>query len=106
MKASADRGSFGLFETRPMLECEQIFQALVSLVKDGKIFPVEHTTVIDQSYQPVSLDEARLKAELKRSMKPYNVDPDSFYWFLATEEGKKDDLSYRRSLRDNPSLGG
>jgi hypothetical protein len=54
----------------------------------------------------VSLDEARLKAELKRSMKPYNVDPDSFYWFLATEEGKKDDLSYRRSLRDNPSLGG
>jgi hypothetical protein len=47
-----------------MLECEQIFQALVSLVKDGKIFPVEHTTVIDQSYQPVSLDEARLKAEL------------------------------------------
>jgi hypothetical protein len=88
-------------ENKTDAECEQIFQALITLVRDGKIFPVEHATVIDQSYRPVPLDEARLKDELQRSMKPYNVDQNLFYWFLATEEGKEDDLSYRRRALDN-----
>jgi hypothetical protein len=74
---------------------EQIAQALVNLVNEKKIFPVEHTSVIDQSYREVPLDVARLKEELSRSMKSNNVDPDSFYWFLATEEGKKEDTETR-----------
>jgi hypothetical protein len=78
-------------------EYEQILQSLESLVNEKMIFPTEHKNVIDQSYKEVSLDVDRLKNELKRSMTPYNVDPDSFYWFLATEEGKKEDISVRSS---------
>jgi hypothetical protein len=78
-------------------ECEQIFQALVSLVEEKMIVPTEHKYVKDQSYDEVSLDFARLADELTRSMTPYNVDPESFYWFYATDQGKEKDLSDRRA---------
>jgi hypothetical protein len=42
-----------------------------------------------------SQDIARLENEVRRSMADDNIDPHSFYWFLATEEGKKEDLLLR-----------
>src|SRR5262249_533669 len=69
-------------------ECEHIVKTLSDLVNEKKIIPVEHKTLVDQTYQEVPLDIARLKNEVKRSMTPYNVDPDNFYWFLATESGR------------------
>ena len=76
-------------------ECEQIFQALVSLVNEEMIVPTEHRNVIDQSYTAAQLDTIRLRTELKHSMTPNNVDPESFYWFYATDEGKRQDLLNR-----------
>jgi hypothetical protein len=78
-------------------ECEQIFSALVSLVNEKMIVPTEHKHVTDQSYKEVPLDAVRLKNELTLSMKPNNVDPDSFYWFCATDKGKETDFSNRRA---------
>jgi hypothetical protein len=61
------------------------------------IVPTEHKYVADHSYKEVPLDTARLKDELTRSMKPYNVDPNGFYWFCATNEGKEKDIADRRA---------
>ncbi len=77
-------------------ECEQLFQALIDLVNEKLIISTEHKHIVDRSYTEAPLDTIRLKNELKRSMKPYNVDPDSFYWFFATDDGKRNDLLNRR----------
>ena len=92
--SESECGSWEFWSTRREgktdTECANIFNALTTLVRDGMIFAVEHESVIDQSYSPVPLDEGRLNDELQRSMKPYNVDPDRFYWFLATDEGQRE----------------
>jgi hypothetical protein len=77
-------------------ECQDILHALTALVNEKLIHPTEHKYVADHSYAPVPLDEARLADELRRSMTPYAVDPDTFYWFVATDAGRKQDLVNRR----------
>ena len=61
---------------------------------------MEYETVADQTYKEVPLDIARLENEVRRSMADDNIDPHSFYWFLATEEGKKEDLLLRGKSTD------
>jgi len=78
------------------VERDQIFQAIMNLVREKKIYPIEYATIADRSYKEASLDAVRLKDELNRSMKSHNVDPRSFYWFLATDEGKDEDLDLRK----------
>jgi hypothetical protein len=74
-------------ENKTETECMQIVQAIIDLVKEKKIYPVEYQTVADQTYQEVPLDVFRLENEVRRSMQPDNLDPHNFYWFLATEAG-------------------
>jgi hypothetical protein len=78
-------------------ERDQIFQALTSLVDEKMLAPTEYKNVSDQSCTEVQLDNTRLKNEITRSMKPYNVESDKFYWFYATDKGKEKDLSDRRA---------
>lgn len=84
---------FWLTQERTEIECNHIVQTIVDLVKEKKIFPMEYKSVLDQSYKETQLDINRLKNEIKRSMHPNNIDdPNNFYWFLATDEGKKEDF--------------
>jgi hypothetical protein len=46
------------------------------------------------TYKEVRLDISRLENEVRQSI-PFNVDPNSFYWFLATEAGEKEDIRLR-----------
>ena len=80
-------------------ECTQIIQAITDLVDGNKIIPTVHKFVKDQTYKEVTLDKQRLKMEINRSFKS-NVDSKNFYWFYATEEGKKEDLESRRNDDD------
>jgi hypothetical protein len=66
-------------------------------VDEGKIYPIEYKTVADHTYKEVPLNHTRLEKELRVSMKDINdAEPETFYWFLATEEGKKEDLANRQ----------
>lgn len=76
-------------------EARLIVKVLADLVKEKKIYPTEHKNIADQTYGPVQLNKARLANEIRQSMKPGNIDPHRFYWFLATEKGKKEDLLLR-----------
>ncbi len=81
------------FEQRTENECNHIIQTIVDLVKEKKIYPMEYKSVLDRSYKETHLDIDRLRNEIKRSMDPDNIDDaNNFYWFLATEEGKKEDF--------------
>lgn len=93
-------GSWEFWQNFPKTEAEGqlIAQAIKELVAEKKIIPLEHKTRGD--YKEVSLDVSRLEKEIRLSMIP-NVDPDSFYWFEATQEGKKEDLAVRRSIKEN-----
>ncbi|MBX4197796.1 hypothetical protein KW782_00475 [Candidatus Parcubacteria bacterium] len=83
-------------QNKTVNERDLIIEAIISLVKEENIFPTEYKYVKDQSYQAVTLDENRLRKEIDRSMTQFEkVDPDAFYWFLATEKGKKEDISNR-----------
>jgi hypothetical protein len=76
-------------------ERDLIIEVIISLVKEGNIFPTEYKFIKDQSYQEIELNENRLKEEVDRSMITQNVDPNTFYWFLSTKKGEKEDMSLR-----------
>lgn len=75
-------------------EASIIIQSIIDLVQEKKIIPVEYRSVKDQTYEEVPLDIARLEREVHDSM-DNQVDRESFYWFLATDTGKKEDLVLR-----------
>jgi hypothetical protein len=77
------------------VECMHIVETISELVKEKKIYPMEYKSVADLSCKEAPLDIVRLEKELRRSMLS-DVDPDNFYWFIATEEGKKEDQALRR----------
>jgi len=100
--SESEYGSWEFWSTKKnktKAEGRLIIRVISELVKEKKIYPIEYESVADQTYKPVRLDMLRLKNEIKRSMKPYNVDPLKFYWFLATEEGKKEDFWLRAKMR-------
>jgi hypothetical protein len=74
-------------------ELDSISEAIVELVREGKIRTLEQKS--HGTYNEVELDVDRLKRELRTSMKPDGVEPDKFYWFEATDEGKKEDRLLR-----------
>lgn len=78
-------------------EAQKIIQAIQELVKDDLIAPTDGRHVKDQTYQKIPLDTKRLTKEVQLSI-PFTVDPDTFYWFYATPEGKKRDLKNRQNL--------
>lgn len=77
-------------ENKTSDECNEIVQAIIDLVEEHKIFPIEYSTVRDQSYQEVLLDIDRLKSEVEQSMQLNNIDRKTFYWFLATDSGSSE----------------
>jgi len=77
-------------------ECKHIVHVIAALVKERMLYPVEYSSVTDQSYKEVVLDITRLQNEVERS-RTNDIDPDKFYWFLATDEGKKEDRLLRSS---------
>lgn len=76
-------------------QADLIAETIIELVKEKSIFPTEHKFVKDQSYQEVPLDEDRLRKEARASINTENIDSDTFYWFLATEKGQKEDIASR-----------
>ena len=96
LTSEAEHGSWEFWSDKNKTEEEghNIIEAIKELVAEKKISAVEYKSIKDQSYKAVELDSVRLEAEVKRSMEP-NVDPDNFYWFVATDEGKKEDLRLR-----------
>jgi hypothetical protein len=81
-------------ESKSEEEANLIVKAIVELVNDKLIIPTNGKHVEDQTYKEVSLDVDRLTNEVTLSI-PYTVDPNTFYWFYATDEGKKQDLNNR-----------
>ena len=77
-------------------ECKNIIEAISELVSEKKIFAMEGSSVDDHSYKETIFNTDRLSEEVEQSMQPYNVDPHTFYWFAATEEGRKEDLLSRK----------
>jgi hypothetical protein len=75
---------------------EMITGVLVDLVNEHKIYALEYDSIADHSYKEVPLDAHRLKKEVKASINPTDIKTHNFYWFLATEEGKKEDLLLRK----------
>jgi hypothetical protein len=96
--SESECGSWELWSTKDNKteeECKNIVEALIELVKGKKIIVTDGKYVDDHSYREVPLDVVRLESEVRQSIKPYNVDPHTFYWFYATEEGKKEDQANR-----------
>ena len=81
-------------ENKTEEECKVIVDSIVTLVNEKNIITTEGKYVKDRTYKEIPLDVVRLNGEVKRSMIP-DVEPDRFYWFYATEEGKKEDLLIR-----------
>ncbi len=77
-------------QDRTIEDAELIIESIKELVDEKKIYPVEYSSVKDQSYTPVNLDLDRLRKEIIRSMKPENINSENSYWFLATEAGEKE----------------
>ncbi|KKU49587.1 MAG: hypothetical protein A3A28_02920 [Candidatus Sungbacteria bacterium RIFCSPLOWO2_01_FULL_47_32] len=99
--SESEYGSWEFWSTKRSkteVEGRLIVQVISELVKEKKIYPMEYESVADQTYKPVRLDISRLKNEIKRSIKPYNVNPHKCYWFLATDE-EKEDLRLRRDTK-------
>ena len=99
LSSESEHGSWEFWsnkEEKTVTQRDQIVEALTRLVDEKKIVPVEYASVVDQSYKEVPLDVVRLKDEISRSMKPDNVDSNSFYWFLATDAGKNEDIEKRK----------
>ena len=96
--SESEYGSWEFWSTKKNkteIEGKLIVKVISNLVKEKKIYPIEYENIADQTYKPVRLDISRLMNEIRQSMKPYNVDPHKFYWFLATDEGKKEDRMLR-----------
>ena len=75
---------------------EMITGVLVDLVNEHKIYALEYDSIADHSYKEVPLDAHRLQKEVKMSINLTDIKPHNSYWFLATEEGKKEDLLLRK----------
>lgn len=80
-------------ENKTKEEAKSIFDAIVELLREKKISALTHK--FQGPYNLADVDIDRLKNEIEKSMIAYNVDPDTFYWFEATEDGKKEDLLLR-----------
>ncbi len=76
-------------------EAGVIVQAIQELVSEKLIVPTEGTYVKGHSYQEILLDADRLTHEVMLSI-PFTVDPDTFYWFYATEKGKEQDIKKQK----------
>jgi hypothetical protein len=85
-------------DNKTIEEAKQIIDTIIKLINEKKLVALEHK--FNGPYKEVSLDVERLENEVKRSMHQsiddYDVDPDTFYWFEATEEGSKEDLLLRK----------
>jgi hypothetical protein len=68
-------------------ELGQILQTLIELVQTQKLEILTH--VAGGPYVITKLDIERLRIELQQSTIP-NVNPDTFYWFEATHEGRQE----------------
>jgi hypothetical protein len=77
-------------------ERDRIVLAITNLVREKKIFPTEYSYIKDQTYKQVRLDPDRLMREVERS-RNNDVDREHSYWFLATENGKQEDIPSRSS---------
>jgi len=64
---------------------EQFMQIIQALIDEKKIVALKHPT--PKEYLEVVFDPKRLAFEVENASTP---DSDSFYWFEATEEGKKE----------------
>lgn len=80
-------------ENKTKEELIEIVDAIAELVSEKKIIALEHKS--GGPYVGVFFDLKRLQMEVEKSMTPNNTDPEEFYWFAATEEGKKEDLAIR-----------
>jgi len=99
LTSEAEWGSWDFWSRKDKTQdvCQLILRTLEELVKEGKIYPVEYETISKRTYEPAPLDVNRLAHELRTSMVNIdNVDPHKFYWFVATDEGKKEDISLRK----------
>jgi len=96
--SESDYGSWEFWSSQDKSEeeCQNIIEAIKELVAEKKILPVEYKDIKNQSYQETRLDSTRLGREVRQSIMPNNIDPDNFYWFFATDGGKKEDLLSRR----------
>src|SRR5262249_33561965 len=73
-------------------ELNAIASAIAELMGEKKLEALEHK--VNGPYTNVLFDITRLRNELEHS-RMLNIDPDAFYWFSATEEGKKEDQILR-----------
>lgn len=80
---------------RTIDDAENIFQVILDLIREKKIYAMEYQSVQDRSYKEVILDVKRLRDQIVSSMKPDSIDRNTSYWFLTTENGKKEDLILR-----------
>jgi hypothetical protein len=87
--AESEYGSLTFWSEDSKTEAElaSIFAAIVDLVKEGKLEVLQHK--LNGPYDKAAFHAQRLRHELEQSMIPA-VDPDTFYWFAATEEGKNE----------------
>src|SRR5262245_27692392 len=80
---------------RTVDDAENIIKVILDLLKERKIYAMEYKSVKDHSYKETNIDVNRLRSQIIDSMKPDSVDLDTSYWFLTTEEGKKEDHEIR-----------
>jgi hypothetical protein len=97
--SESEYGSWEFWLTKPeernLQQADEILNALIELTENNKIFPMEEEAVANRSYLPTNLDKLRLQQEIYSSMNPNNEKLKKYYWFLATEEGKRMDLNLR-----------
>ena len=85
-------------EVKTKEEGKNIFQAIASLIKEEEIIPVEYENVTDHSYKKAVFEIDRLRTEIDKSISIENVDSKTFYWFIATEKGKEEDILNRGQI--------
>ncbi len=101
LSSESEHGSWEFWLSKPKdrtsEEANEIVEAIVNLVKEKKIFPMEDESVKNKSYKETTLDLARLRDQVMTSMNPDNRENlvGNYYWFLATEDGKKEDMALR-----------
>jgi len=84
-------GSFGIPSSKIDDFRKDFIDIVESLVKEEKLIPFHHKD-IGGSYIKVPFERLRLEFETEHSSPP---DPDTYYWFEATEDGKKEDMALR-----------
>src|SRR5215216_4870990 len=65
---------------------EKFLDIMENLAKEKKIIAFDHKES-DNSYIPAVFNRERLEKEMKQANEP---NPDTFYWFEATDEGNKE----------------